>query len=110
MLQPNPGFSDVKAVAAWVLGKGLKLGIYSSPGPPTSGGFEGRYGQEKIDAKAWGIDYSKYNWCSARIWKDEDMRAGEAPQRTGRPILYSLCRYGQTLDGDRGPQFAADHV
>lgn len=103
VLQPNPGFPDMKALADYVHAKGLKLGIYSSPGPRTCGGFEGSYGHEEIDAKtwaAWGIDYLKYDWCSAsRIWKNEDMRAlyqrmGEAIRKTGRPIVYSLCQYG----------------
>ena len=48
--------------------KGLKIGIYSSPGPKTCAGYEGSYGHEEQDAKtyaAWGIDYLKYDWCSA---------------------------------------------
>ncbi len=103
----------MKALASYVHGKGLKLGIYSSPGPRTCGGFEGSYGHEAQDAKMWaewGIDYLKYDWCSAsRIWKDEDMRAayqvmGEALQKTGRPIVYSLCQYGRAGVGDWGPK------
>jgi hypothetical protein len=46
----------------------LKVGICSSPGPRTCGGFEGSYGHEEQDARtyaAWGIDYLKYDWCSA---------------------------------------------
>jgi alpha-galactosidase len=104
VLQPNPHFPDMKALSAYVHGKGLKLGIYSSPGPRTCGGFEGSYGHEEIDARTWaewGIDYLKYDWCSAsRVWKDESMQAvyqrmGEALRKTGRPIVYSLCQYGR---------------
>src|ERR1017187_6314256 len=55
------------------------------------------------DAKtfaAWGIDYLKYDWCSAgTIYTDEDMqpvyqKMGDALLKSGRPILYSLCQYG----------------
>lgn len=103
VLQPNPHFPDMKALADYVHSKGLKLGIYSSPGPRTCGGYEGSYGYEELDAKTWaewGIDYLKYDWCSAsRVWTNDDMRAayqkmGEALQKTGREIIYSLCQYG----------------
>jgi alpha-galactosidase len=103
VLQPNSAFPDMQGLAAYVHSKGLKLGIYSSPGPRTCGGFEGSYAHEELDAKkwaSWGIDYLKYDWCSAsRIWKNEDMRAvyqkmGEAIRAAGRPMVYSLCQYG----------------
>lgn len=113
VLQPNPNFPDMKALADYVHSKGLKLGIYSSPGPRTCANFEGSYGHEEIDAKtwaAWGIDYLKYDWCSAsRVWKDEDMNAvyqrmGEALHKTGRPIVFSLCQYGRDKVGTWGPK------
>ena len=69
----------MKALADYVHSKGLKIGIYSSPGPKTCAGYEGSYGHEEQDAKtyaAWGIDYLKYDWCSGgNIYKDEDMQA-----------------------------------
>jgi alpha-galactosidase len=55
----NRKFPDMKALADYVHSKGLKLGIYSSPGPQTCAGYEGGYGHEQQDAKtyaAWGID------------------------------------------------------
>jgi alpha-galactosidase len=100
----NTKFPDMKALADYVHSKGLKIGIYSSPGPKTCAGYEGSYGHEEQDAKqyaAWGIDYLKYDWCSAgRIYKDSDMQAvyqkmGGALQKTGRPIVFSLCQYGR---------------
>ncbi len=112
VLQPNPNFPDMKALADYVHSKGLKLGIYSSPGPRTCGGFEGSYGHEETDARTWakwGIDYLKYDWCSAsRLWKDEDMRAvyqrmGEAIRATGRHMVYSLCQYGRAGVESWGP-------
>ncbi|HJZ69537.1 MAG TPA: glycoside hydrolase family 27 protein [Blastocatellia bacterium] len=103
-IQTNKKFPDMKALADYVHKKGLKLGIYSSPGPNTCAGYEGSYGHEEQDAKtyaAWGIDYLKYDWCGARtIYTDEEMPAiyqkmGDALRATGRPIVYSLCQYGR---------------
>ncbi len=42
----NKKFPDMKALADYVHSKGLKLGIYSSPGPNTCAGYEGSYGHE----------------------------------------------------------------
>jgi len=64
---PNPRFPDMKALADYVHGKGLKIGIYSSPGPFTCGGCLGSFEHELLDAQSyaeWGIDYLKYDWCS----------------------------------------------
>lgn len=103
-IQSNKKFPDMKALADYVHSKGLKLGIYSSPGPNTCAGYEGSYGHEEQDARtfaAWGIDYLKYDWCGARtLYTDEEMPAvyqkmGDALQATGRPIVYSLCQYGR---------------
>lgn len=116
-LSPNPNFPDMKALADYVHSKGLKIGIYSSPGPRTCGGFEGSYGHEEQDAAmyaSWGMDYLKYDWCSAsRVWKDTDMQAvyqkmGEALHKTGRPIVYALCQYGRAEVQTWGPQVGAN--
>ena len=37
----NKKFPDMKALADYVHAKGLKIGIYSSPGPNTCAGYEG---------------------------------------------------------------------
>jgi len=93
----------MKGLADYVHGKGLKIGIYSSPGPKTCAGFEGSYQHEEQDARtwaAWGIDYLKYDWCSAeKVYKPSDMQAvykkmSDALKSTGRPIVFSLCQYG----------------
>jgi alpha-galactosidase len=108
----NKKFPDMKALADYVHGKHLKIGIYSSPGPNTCAGYEGSFGHEEQDARtyaAWGIDYLKYDWCGARnIYTDQEMRAlyqimGEALLKTGRPILFSLCQYGRAEVWKWGP-------
>jgi len=109
----NKKFPDMKALADYVHSKGLKIGIYSSPGPNTCAGYEGSYGHEEQDARtyaAWGIDYLKYDWCGARnIYTDQEMQAvyqemGEALLKSGRPILYSLCQYGRDDVWKWGPE------
>ena len=103
VLHTNSKFPDMKALADYVHSKGLKIGIYSSPGPRTCGSYPASYGFEEQDAKmfaAWGIDYLKYDWCSAAtIYSDDKLqpvyqKMGDALAATGRPIVYSLCEYG----------------
>jgi alpha-galactosidase len=100
-IHPNEKFPDLKALADYVHSKGLKLGIYSSPGPKTCAGYEGSLGHEEQDAQTyaqWGIDYLKYDYCSfkgdtaAQIAAYKKMH--DALGRTGRPIVFSLCQYG----------------
>jgi alpha-galactosidase len=102
-LGSNKKFPDMKALTDYVHSRGLKFGIYSSPGPRTCAEYPGSYGHEQQDAHtfaAWGVDYLKYDWCGARmIYTNEDLQAvyqkmGEALLKTGRPIVYSLCEYG----------------
>ena len=103
IIQPNERFPDMKALADYVHSKGLKLGIYSSPGPLTCAKYEGSYGHEEQDAQTyagWGMDYLKYDWCSAaKVYKPSEMPAVykkmyDALKRAGHPIVYSLCQYG----------------
>jgi alpha-galactosidase len=102
-LTANKKFPDMKALADYIHFRGLKFGIYSSPGPRTCGEYTGSYGHEDQDAKtfaAWGVDFLKYDWCGARmIYSDADLQAvyqrmGDALLKSGRPIVYSLCEYG----------------
>src|SRR5579871_4604641 len=109
----NKKFPDMKALGDYVHSKGLKLGIYSSPGPNTCAGYEGSFAHEEQDARtwaAWGIDYLKYDWCGARnIYTDDEMQAvyqkmGDALRASGRAIVYSLCQYGRAEVWKWGPE------
>jgi len=102
-IQTNAKFGDMKALADYVHSKGLKIGIYSSPGPKTCARHEGSFGHEEQDAQqyaAWGFDYLKYDWCSAeKVYQRSEMQAvyqkmHDALVRTSRPIVFSLCQYG----------------
>jgi alpha-galactosidase len=102
----NQKFPDMKALTDYVHSKGLKIGLYSSPGPKTCAGHEGSYKHEEQDARRygeWGFDYLKYDWCSyGGIVPNPDhdglmkpyqiMRA--ALDKAPRDILFSLCQYG----------------
>src|SRR5436305_4439510 len=113
----NKKFPDMKALADYVHSKGLKLGIYSSPGPNTCAGYEGSYGHEDQDAKTyanWGIDYLKYDWCGARtLYTNDEMQAlyqkmGDALHNSGRAIVYSLCQYGNQEVWKWGPEVSGN--
>jgi alpha-galactosidase len=106
-IQTNEKFPDMKALADYVHSRGLKLGIYSSPGPHTCAGYEGSYQHELQDAQTfatWGIDLLKYDWCGySQVTRSHEqlyelakpyfvMR--DALDRIDRDIVYSICQYG----------------
>lgn len=105
-IQTNSKFGDMKALSDYIHSLGLRLGIYSSPGPKTCAGFEASYQHEEKDAASyakWGIDYLKYDWCSyGGIAKDGSLPELQKPyqvmrealDKCGRDIVYSLCQYG----------------
>ncbi len=102
----NEKFPDMKALVDYVHSKGLKIGIYSSPGPNTCAGYEGSWQHELQDAQqyaAWGFDYLKYDWCSYNdIAKDHSLPELQKPysvmhaalDKVSRDIVFSLCQYG----------------
>jgi alpha-galactosidase len=110
VLHPNEKFPDMKGLADYVHNKGLKVGIYSSPGPKTCAGFEGSLGHEEQDARLygeWGIDYLKYDYCSFQGDVEAQIAAyrkmHDALLKTGRPIVFSLCQYGMDRVWAWGP-------
>jgi alpha-galactosidase len=129
VLHSNERFPDMKALSDYIHAKGLKFGIYSSPGARTCAGYEGSLGHEADDARmyaAWGVDFLKYDLCSLR----EDMKKakadhpddpdvtknmmiaayrkmGEALRASGRTIVYSLCQYGVDQPWTWGPSVGA---
>lgn len=105
-VRPNGKFPDMKALTDYVHSKGLKTGIYISPGPLTCGGYVGSYQHEEADAKKfaeWGFDFLKYDWCSygqvVQAKTREDFMKpyklmGDILKRLDRDIVYNLCQYG----------------
>jgi len=91
--------SGMKALADYVHGKGLKLGIYSDAGNTTCAGRPGSRGHEYQDALTyarWGIDYVKYDWCDTKGLDPASAYATmrDAIHRAGRPMLFSICEWG----------------
>ena len=90
----------IPALADYIHGKGLKIGIYEVPGNTTCVGIYGgispsvavgSLGHETTDAQtfaSWGIDYLKYDKCTNALSGFAVMR--DALRATGRPIFYSI--------------------
>jgi alpha-galactosidase len=84
---------------------GLRLGLYGDAGTKTCSGFPGSYGNEQKDADtlaAWGIDYWKFDNCNTDVYTSKRMKSPQyypimrdALQHTGKPILFSMCQWGQ---------------
>ena len=120
---PNQRFPDMKGLADYVHDLGLKIGLYSSPGPWTCGGCTGSFQHEEQDAQTyakWGFDYLKYDWCSygsvasgeltnllsiplfgkgaknidGAIYPYKTM--GQFLRQQNRDIVFSLCQYGMS--------------
>lgn len=110
-LQADPArFPDgIRSLADYAHARGLKLGLYASSGSRTCANIWNEYpgrlgslGHEALDARTFargGVDYLKYDWCSA----DEDGVDAEAAftrmhlllGAVGRPIFYSIHREPQ---------------
>jgi len=106
MVNANQRFPDMKALTDYIHAKGLKAGIYTSPGPKTCAQYEGAYEHEELDARRfaeWGFDFLKYDWCSyGGIAKNPDLAALQKPyrlmadmlRRQDRDLVFNLCQYG----------------
>jgi alpha-galactosidase len=94
--------SGIKALADYIHGKGLKLGLYTDVGTMTCAKRPGSIGHEYQDAKqyaSWGIDYLKVDWCNTLPGQNSEssytlMRNALAD--SGRPIVFSICEWGST--------------
>jgi alpha-galactosidase len=91
--------SGMRALGDYIHSKGLKFGVYSSAGNYTCEGRAGSLYHEDVDAADWasyGVDYLKYDNCynenvPATV-RYPSMR--DALNKTGRPIFYSICNWG----------------
>ncbi|MDX3193049.1 ricin-type beta-trefoil lectin domain protein [Streptomyces sp. MN03-5084-2B] len=93
----------LKALGDYIHARGMKFGIYESAGTMTCQSYPGSLGHEQADATlfaSWGVDYLKYDNCFTNgsnsqadyIRRYSAMR--DALQATGRPIVYSICEWG----------------
>jgi len=91
----------MKSLVDYVHSKGLKFGIYSCAGTLTCQGRPGGRGHEYQDARtyaSWGVDFLKYDWCNSST---QNTKASYSTMRdalftAGRPIVFSLCEWGQS--------------
>jgi len=102
-LVPDPAKfpHGMKALVDYVHAKGFKFGIHNCAGRTTCNGFPGGRGNEFQDARlyaSWGVDYLKYDWCDHGTADSRETykTMGDALYAAGRPIVYSLCEWGNT--------------
>jgi alpha-galactosidase len=93
--------SGMKALAAAVHAKGLKIGIYSDAGSMTCAKRPGSKDHEAQDAKTyaeWGVDYLKYDWCNTegQDTREAYLKMSRALRASGRPIVFSICEWGSS--------------
>jgi alpha-galactosidase len=101
-LVPDPAKfpNGIKALADYVHGKGLKLGIYSSAGLTTCAGYPASLNNEQRDANTWAswdIDYLKYDNCGDQqnlSATTRYTRMRDALASSGRQILFAICNWG----------------
>jgi len=105
-IMPNKRFPDMKGLTDYIHSKGLKAGIYISPGQTTCAGYTGSYQNERADVRQfaeWGYDFLKYDWCSYdKIAANRNVDNLEKPYRLigdilkseKRDIVLNLCQYG----------------
>jgi len=99
--------SGMRALADYIHSKGLKFGLYSCAGSATCQGRPGSRGYQFQDARqyaVWGVDYMKYDWCND---EGQDAKAAyktmhEALQACGRPIVFSICEWGDNKPWEWG--------
>ena len=118
----------MKALADYVHGKGLKFGLYNCAGTKTCAGYPGTRGYEYQDARFYaslGIDLLKYDWCNTEgiNAKEAYTTMSNALKAAGRPIVFSLCEWGDNkpwewgepvgnlwrISGDIYPCFDCEH-
>jgi alpha-galactosidase len=110
----NDKFPDIRGMCDYIHAKGLRAGIYTSPGPWTCAGYVGSYGHEESDIKTfaeWGFDFLKYDLCSyeQQIYAEKVKETnnslleyqrpyrlmGELLKQAHRDMVYNLCQYGR---------------
>jgi alpha-galactosidase len=93
--------SGLRGLGDYVHRRGLKYALYTDAGTQTcSQAMPGTKGHEYEDMRAfadWRADYIKIDWCNTSgqdIVKTYSL-LGEAQRAAGRPLVHSLCSWGQ---------------
>ena len=105
-IRSNRLFPDMTGLADYIHQRGLKAGLYTSPGPFTCQRYAGTYQHEQIDAEKfaeWGFDFLKYDWCSyggvaggrtLEHMQRPYRKMGEILKGLDRDVVFNLCQYG----------------
>eukprot|EP00053_Salpingoeca_punica_P011449 m.102032 g.102032 ORF g.102032 m.102032 type:complete len:418 (-) comp15676_c0_seq1:288-1541(-) len=124
-LQPNAKQfpRGLRPVADYLHARGLKFGLYTCVGTETCrGGRPGSFDNWDLDAATfaeWGMDFIKADNCHRPGNYTEQELYGlfsKALNATGRPMLFSLCEWGdadvQTWGADVGQMYRIqqDHL
>ncbi|KFY67926.1 hypothetical protein V496_01334 [Pseudogymnoascus sp. VKM F-4515 (FW-2607)] len=87
--------SGIKGIADKIHSLGLKVGIYSSAGTKTCGGYPASLDREHLDAAtfaSWGIDYLKYDNCYVPDnWTDPYEHCVPDDYRVWGPYVNGTC-------------------
>lgn len=112
-LQPAPRQfpSGMKALADYIHGKGLKLGVYTCIGTQTcKKNRPGSYGHYDQDAKtfaSWGVDMVKADNChhpsSGETTQELFTQFSKSLNATGHPMLFAMCEWGNDEVWNWGP-------
>ncbi len=95
--------SGVPALTAYIHKLGLRAGTYTDVGRHTcypNPRYQGSYGHEQQDADTfakWGMDFVEMDYCNreeAQTGRWVYERMAEAIRRTGRPMIFYLCAWG----------------
>jgi alpha-galactosidase len=104
--------SGIPALVNYIHSKGLKAGIYTDLGPKTCADYEGSYQHEEQDAQTfatWGIDLIEEDFChkpAGYTAPELYARMRDAIARTGRPMLFYICNWGDELAWTWAPGMA----
>ena len=112
-IRTNNKFPDMKSAGRLRPRQGPEARDLFLARSQTCAGYLGSFGTRsrmRRPSPQWGIDYLKYDWCSASQVYDEHKstmanayaKMGLALVNSGHPIVYSLCQYGQRDVGEWG--------
>jgi alpha-galactosidase len=113
-LQADPkAFPDgIAALASYVHGLGLKLGIYLDAGTNTCMGRMGsadHFAQDAATVASWGVDFIKVDYCYTNLVPAQPVYATmqQAILAAGRPMVYSVADDGFDRPWFWGPGLAS---
>jgi alpha-galactosidase len=93
--------SGLRGLGDYIHARGLKYALYTDAGTRTcSQAMPGTKGHEFDDMRSfaeWRCDYVKIDWCNTEGQDviDTYSRLHDALRATGRPIVHSICSWGE---------------